>query len=488
MISPCILVVASEPAIVHSLNAMLADCSYRAEESQIGAEAIARVQRNPIPDLVFFELGSGDGGGLQTLRQLRSSHPDLTVVVLSAKGDTRQVVDAIRLGAHDYLNVPLQETELQRVLARHLADQGSEGVTGPADRIEEFEEGQFFLAASPVMRKVRVQAELLANIDVPVLILGESGTGKEVTARLIHELSPRSKGKFLKVNCAALPGELLERELFGYECGAFIGATQTKAGKFELCQKGTILLDEVGEMSANLQARLLHVLRDKQFFRLGGENMIEVDVRILAATNIKVEEAVQERRFREDLYYSLSAFTITLPPLRERQEEIPMLLRHVMGRMAAQYSRPAARFSPTLIEACQRYPWPGNLRELENFVKRFLVMGDEAMAAAELKAIGRQNHVVLDVPSAPVPPLAATTPSQVPTTQWKSVLHTLKAETEVNAISRALEETRWNRKEAAQLLRISYRCLLYKIQQYELAPPTAYASAFVKGERWKGNG
>jgi DNA-binding NtrC family response regulator len=407
--------------------------------------------------------------------------------VLSAKGDTRLLADAIRLGAHDYLNVPLQETELQRVLVRHLGDEVSEGVAGPADRIEEFEEGQFFVAASPVMRKVRVQAELLANIDVPVLILGESGTGKEVTAHLIHELSPRSKRKFLKVNCAALPGELLERELFGYERGAFTGATQTKAGKFELCQKGTILLDEVGEMSANLQARLLHVLRDKQLFRLGGDNMIEVDVRILAATNIKVEEAIQERRFREDLYYRLSAFTITLPPLRERQEEIPMLLRYFISRMATEYSRPAARFSPTLIKACQRYPWPGNLRELENFVKRFLVMSDEATAMADLKAIGRENHVVLDITSGPVPPLADTTISQAPTTQWKSVLHTLKAETEVNAISRALEESRWNRKEAAQLLRISYRGLLYKIQQYELTPPTASASAFMKGERWKGN-
>jgi two-component system, NtrC family, response regulator AtoC len=487
MISPCILVVASQPAIVYSLNAMLADSSYRAEESPIGAEATARVQRNPIPDLVFLELGSGDGGGLQTLQELRSSHPDLKVVVLSAKGDTRLVADAIRLGAHDYLNVPLQESELQRVLVRHLGDEVSEGVAGPADRAEEFEEGQFFVAASPVMRKVRVQAELLANIDVPVLILGESGTGKEVTAHLIHELSPRSKRKFLKVNCAALPGELLERELFGYERGAFTGATQAKVGTFELCQKGTILLDEIGEMSANLQARLLHVLRDKQFFRLGGDTMIEVDVRILAATNIKVEEAIQERRFREDLYYRLSAFTITLPPLRERQEEIPMLLRYFISRMATQHSRPAVRFSPTLIKACQRYPWPGNLRELENFVKRFLVIGDEAMALADLKAIGRENHVVLDIPSGPVPPLGATTMSQAPTTQWKSVLHTLKAETEVNAISRALEETRWNRKEAAQLLRISYRGLLYKIQQYELTPPTAYSSTFIKGERWKGN-
>lgn len=475
MISPNILVVGSEPSTLHALTAMLAGLPYSTEGSTVGAEAVARVHREPVPDLVLLELGNGDGRGLQTLQQLRSLRPDLAVVVLSASGDIRQVVEAIRLGARDYLNVPLQGLELQQVLLKCFGPQESPaGIMGPGETVEELDTGIFFLAASPAMRKVRIQAELLANIDVPVLILGESGTGKEVIAHLIHKLSLRSKRKFLKVNCAALPGELLESELFGYERGAFTGAMRTKQGKFELCDQGTILLDEVAEMSANLQAKLLHVLQDKQFFRLGGESTIEVDVRMLAATNVNVQEAIAERKFREDLYYRLSAFTIFLPPLRERKEEIPLLMRHFMGRMATEYSRQPLQFSSALIEACLRYPWPGNLRELENFVKRYLVMGDEAMAMAELRASWPQNRPLenLASPAAAPRPHAAPTNGEANGAHLKSVLRTLKDETEVHAITRALQETQWNRKRAARLLNISYRGLLYKIQQHGITRTT----------------
>jgi two-component system, NtrC family, response regulator AtoC len=307
-----------------------------------------------------------------------------------------------------------------------------------------------------------------------VLILGESGTGKEVTAHLIHKLSSRSERKFLKVNCAALPDELLESELFGYERGAFTGAMRTKAGKFELCNKGTILLDEVAEIPPNLQAKLLHVLQDKQFFRLGGETMIDVDVRMLAATNIDVHEAIEERKFREDLYYRLSAFTIYLPPLRERQTEIPVLLRHFMARMAVQYGLPPVHFSSTLIDACLHYSWPGNLRELENFVKRYLVMADEATAMTELRTNGRQNQSVKEFPRGPIALHGEVTPTngEAHGVQLTSVLRTLKNETELQAISRALQETHWNRKRAARLLNISYRGLLYKIRQHGITRAT----------------
>jgi two-component system, NtrC family, response regulator AtoC len=233
------------------------------------------------------------------------------------------------------------------------------------------------------------------------------------------------------------------------------------------------LLDEVAEMSANLQAKLLHVFQDKQFFRLGGENTVEVNVRILSATNVSIHQAIAARRFREDLYYRLSAFTIMLPPLRERQEEIPLLLRHFMGRIATQYSRPPLRFSPGLIEACLRYSWPGNLRELENFVKRYLIMADEAMAIADLRANWRNDRIAVDASSGP-----AAHPENVPTNgeangiQLKWSLRTLKDETEVHAITRALEETRWNRKRAARLLSISYRGLLYKIRQHRITHPS----------------
>ncbi|HXM20976.1 MAG TPA: sigma-54 dependent transcriptional regulator [Terriglobales bacterium] len=475
MISPHILVVGSDPVIMRSVTAMLAETSCRAEETAIGADAVAKMHCNPPPDLVLLELGNGSDAGLQVLQEIRTTRTELAIVVLSASGNTRQVAEAIRLGARDYLTVPLQEIELQQVLLRCLGPKlSTNGATDSREIIEHLGEDVFFVAASPAMRKVRIQADLLANINVPVLILGESGTGKEVTAHLIHKLSSRSQQRFLKVNCAALPAELLESELFGYERGAFTGAMRTKPGKFELCNEGTILLDEVAEIPPNLQAKLLHVLQDKQFFRLGGETMIDVDVRVLAATNIDVHEAIVDRTFREDLYYRLSAFTIFLPPLRERQVEIPVLLRHFMARLAAQYSLPPVQFSPALSEACLRYPWPGNLRELENFVKRYLVMGDEAMAMAELQANWRQNQIVKELPPVPIAPRSEVTPTngEAHGAQSNSVLRTLKNETELHAISRALQETHWNRKRAARLLNISYRGLLYKIRQHGITRAT----------------
>ncbi len=476
MISPHILVVGSDPAIMRSVTAMLAETSCRAEESAIGADAVAKLHCSPAPDLVLLEFGNGNHmAGLQVLQEMRTIRPELAVVVLLASSDTRQVVEAIRLGARDYLTIPLQEIELQQVLLRCLGPKLNTNGTGDSrEIIEHLGDDVFFVAASPAMRKVRVQADLLSNINVPVLILGESGTGKEVTAHLIHKLSSRSQQKFLKVNCAALPGELLESELFGYERGAFTGAMRTKPGKFELCNGGTILLDEVAEIPPNLQAKLLHVLQDKQFFRLGGETMIDVDVRVLAATNVDVHEAIVDRRFREDLYYRLSAFTIFLPPLRERQTEIPVLLRHFMARLAAQYALPPVQFSPTLLEACMHYTWPGNLRELENFVKRYLVMSDEATAMAELRANWHKNQTVKELPPIPIASRSEIVPTngEAHGSPLQSVLRTLKNETELQAISRALQETHWNRKRAARLLNISYRGLLYKIRQHGITRAT----------------
>ncbi|MGZ4832080.1 MAG: sigma-54 interaction domain-containing protein, partial [Terriglobales bacterium] len=250
--------------------------------------------------------------------------------------------------------------------------------------IDRLGDDRFFVVGSELMQKIRAQAELLAQFHVPVLILGESGTGKEVMAKLIHTFSARATGPFLKVNCAAFPSELLESELFGYESGAFTGATRTRRGKFELCAGGTILLDEVAEMPAPLQPKLLHVLQDKQFFRLGGETTIRVDVRILAATNVDVHKAIAQGKFREDLYYRLAAFTIQLPPLRERTDEIQPLLDHFMARIAAHHGRAPLPYSQTILEACLNYSWPGNVRELENFVSRYVVLADEALALSEL--------------------------------------------------------------------------------------------------------
>jgi two-component system response regulator AtoC len=470
MISPHVLVVVSEPATLRSLNEMLASAAYSAEESGFGADALVRVCRDPAPDLVLLELGRGSGMGLPMLRQLRAIRPDLVIVVLSAAGNTKAVVEAIRLGAQDYLNVPLQEPELKRILLRYLdAPTAANESTSSNETLDELGDGDFFQAASPTMQEVRVQAELLANLDVPVLILGESGTGKEFTARLIHKLSSRSQHKFLKVNCAAFPGELLEGELLGQDRGIFAGAARTKPGILEVVGKGTILLDEVVEMPADVQAKLLDALHNKEYFRGGGENPIDVDARILAATNVNIHQAIAKHKFREDLYYKLGAFTIVMPPLRERQEEIPLLLHRCMERMAAQHSRPAPPLTRALIETCLDYSWPGNLTELETFVTRYLVMQDESLALARLRSGPGRKQVPVAVMGEANDESDLTEDDPEQARNLKTLVRNRKFAIEIEEIKKALAETNWNRTAAARLLNISYRGLLYKIRQHGIA-------------------
>ena len=454
-----ILLVDDEPGMQRYIRTLLEVDNYKVETASNGEEALELMQKGLRPDMVLLDLLMPGIDGLQTLEELRKLQPGLKVVMLSCVSDTRKVVQAIRLGAHDYLTKPFQKADLNRLIDQCL-ETNQQNYPG---EVEELAEDVFFVAASPVMRKLRSQAALVAVVDIPVLMLGESGTGKEVMARLIHKLSPRAHRTFLKVNCAAVPADLLESELFGYEPGAFTGATHAKPGKFELCNKGTILLDEIGEMPPGLQAKLLHVLQDQQFSRLGGRSVIKVDVRILAATNINIPEALANKRLREDLYYRLNAFTLQIPPLRERKEEIPILLKHFMSRMSEQYARAPLPFTPALMDACMAYSWPGNLRELNNFIKRYLVLGDEKLAIHEL-------HPHADSSSAQSDPALRNNgdgPGGL-----KSLARTAKDEAEAEAIARALQETNWNRKQAAAMLQISYKALLYKIRQYGIAQTT----------------
>ncbi len=456
--APNILIVDDEPSMRRYLRTMLELDSYQVETVESGSEALARLQHDPSPDLILLDLLMPGIDGLQTLEQLRQLHPHQKVVMLSCVREPRKVVQSIRLGAQDYLTKPFQKAELDAVLEHCLNTPSASAETELlANDVEEVGENLFFIAVSPAMRKMRAQVNQLAHVDVPILMLGESGTGKEVVARLIHKLSLRSHRMFLKVNCAALPDELLESELFGYEAGAFTGAVRSKPGKFELCNKGTILLDEIAEMPVGLQAKLLHVLQDQQFSRLGGRSTIQVDVRILAATNVDIPRALASKKLREDLYYRLNAFTLHLPPLRERREAIPLLFRHFMARYAARYARAPLPLTPALLDAAQRYAWPGNLRELENFVKRYLILGDETLLLNDLETKPAEGPLT----SEGLPKPAASCPGDL-----KSLVRGLKDKAEMEAISRALEQTNWSRKQAARLLNISYKALLYKIRQY----------------------
>ena len=455
-----ILLVDDEPGMLRYIRTLLEVDDYKVETATTGEEALQHLEKGLQPDLVLLDVLMPGIDGLETLEKLRQKRPGLKVVMLSCVNDTRKVVQAMRLGAQDYLTKPFQKAELDRVIDLCLG-QGKQVYT---DEVEELADDVFFIAASPAMRKIRSQAALVANVDIPVLLLGESGTGKEVLARLIHKLSPRAHRTFLKVNCAAVPADLLESELFGYEPGAFTGANHAKPGKFELCNKGTILLDEIGEMPPLLQAKLLHVLQDQTFSRLGSRSVIKVDVRILAATNINIPEALATKRLREDLYYRLNAFTLHLPPLRDRKEEVPILLKHSMTRMAERYARAPLPLTPALLKACQDHAWPGNLRELNNFLKRYLILGDENLAVSELQPKG-------DGPGGTRSDSGSRNDSGG---GLKSLARSAKDEAEAEAITQALDQTNWNRKQAAAILQISYKALLYKIRQYGIAEVKAH--------------
>jgi two-component system response regulator AtoC len=336
------------------------------------------------------------------------------------------------------------------------------------------------------MAEVRELIERVADTDVTVLVRGESGTGKELIARAVHTLSLRRDKPFVKVNCAALPSELLESELFGFERGAFTGALQQRAGKFEFANHGTMFLDEISEISYPLQAKLLHVLQDGEFSRLGGKADVRVDVRIVAATNRDLERAVAEGQFREDLFFRLNVVCITLPPLRQRRDEISGLAQYFLEKFAVQYNRPLPTLASETARLFQGYDWPGNIRELENLIKRFVVLGSEAPIQKELaQAIAARERRSTPVAPAPPPPdavaaigppaAAGTGPANpaappVPpirpgTYSLKDIARSAAREAERELIFSTLQQTRWNRKEAAEILGISYKALLYKIKE-----------------------
>ena len=388
--------------------------------------------------------------------RLRTSRADVPVLILATSAEMADYEVFARLGAAGVVLKPFVDDALEVAIARHLLIPREES---DEPREIKLENGQSFVRSSRRMREVEAQAKLVARSDIPVLILGESGTGKEILAMYTHQMSRRAGKMFLKVNCAAMPADLLESELFGYEQGAFTGAIKSKPGKFEICDGGTIFLDEIGEMPATLQAKLLHVLQDGTFSRLGGRAPTRTDVRVIAATNVNMKEAMARKTFREDLYYRLNGLSLNLPPLRERLDEIPALANYFMRKGSRKYELDPLTLSPNLLNALSQYNWPGNLRELENVMNRFLILKDESAVIAEL-------DMARGVPSFS----DKNTQTHSEAGGLKRLVRGIKGETESSVIAGVLEETGWNRKAAANDLKISYKALLYKIKQYDLSP------------------
>src|ERR1700675_4943870 len=454
-----ILVVDDEPSIRKYLQTLLEVEGFDVETVSCGKDAIRRVSGGERPDFIILDFLMPEMGGLETLQELMQLDRSLNVIMLSCSNEVGTVVEAIRLGAHDYLTKPFEKTELEAAMLKsRQKKQLTQENKALRDYCDQVTEDLSCLVASPQMVRIRQQILQIAAVDVPVFICGESGVGKEVVARMIHMRSSRRNLPFVKVNCAALPGELIESELFGFEQGAFTGAVRSKPGKFELANKGTIFLDEIAEMSPHLQAKLLHVLQDHQYSRLGGRNLIEVDVRVLAATNVEIQEAMRSGRLREDLYYRLNVLSINVPPLRERTTEIPLLFRHFLQKYSAKFNKETVIPSQHLLEAAVRYPWPGNLRELENFVKRYVILEDDEGSFRELLEMASTRQRISPREE----------PAPAREQGLKALVRSLKDEAEMEAIADALEKTHWCRKDAAKMLGISYKALLYKIRQFGL--------------------
>ncbi len=453
---PCLFVFESNLRVLNYLKrtfSTLYDLRLFSEE-QAFLRDLGNMQR---PSLVLLAW-DGISHSMPLFSSVRTTRPEVPVLILATTVEIADYEVFARLGAGGVVLKPFVDDSLELAIAKHLLVPNQD-TSEPKEIV--LEGGHSFVRSSKRMREVEAQAQLVARSDIPVLILGESGTGKEIVAMYTHQMSRRAGRMFLKVNCAAMPADLLESELFGYEQGAFTGATKSKPGKFETCDGGTIFLDEIGEMPPSLQAKLLHVLQDGTFSRLGSRGPTRTDVRVIAATNVNMKEAMARKTFREDLYYRLNGLSLVLPPLRERLEEIPAMATYFMRKGAKKYDLQPLALSPALLEAFAQYNWPGNLRELENVINRFLILQDEKAVIAELgleKATAAASEKAQDY---------------VEAGGLKKLVRGLKGEAESSVIAGVLEETGWNRKAAANDLQISYKALLYKIKQYDLSPRSA---------------
>jgi two-component system, NtrC family, response regulator AtoC len=474
--------------MAHSLGDYLGRRNFEVSFAENHEESLRSV-RSFDPGLVLLDYTLPPVDAVETLERMKQLRPETPVIVYSGHAAPEVIFRLSKLGAEDYLTTPFQLNDLYTRIARALEkrqSQSSDGAGQLRDRVRRQRDFSTLFGTSPRMEEIKHTIEQVADTNATVLIRGESGTGKEVVARMIYGQSVRRDKPFVKVNCAAIPHELLESELFGYEQGAFTGAVRQKLGKFDQANYGTLFLDEISEMHPALQAKLLHVLQDGHFSRLGGKRDIGVDVRVLAATNKFLEQAVGEGAFREDLFYRLNVITIHIPPLRERQEEIPLFLEFFLRKYSEFYGKQHPPFSEYAISRMMDYAWPGNIRELENLVKRYVIVGNESQIIRELsthKPIMSSNSAGPTSPAAPpisIPSQAeeastssnggsavteATTLDNSPSLLEIGRRAAVRAESE--AIERVLQQTRWNRREAARILKISYKALLNKMKLME---------------------
>ena len=498
MRTPQIAIADDDTAFANYLKTFLEARGYLARVYGHGEDLLAAARLGELPDVVLLDVMMPGMDGIATLRSLKAAHQDLQVIMLSGREHAQTIVEALNLGAVNYVVKPddpdgLGEIALETAIKQAIEKRQLVSEVTELRRQMNDDQALAFWANSDEMRSIASIVDRVADSDVTVLIRGESGVGKELVARAIHDRSVRRHRPFVKVNCAAVPDDLLESELFGHEKGAFTGAASLRVGKFEHADGGMLMLDEIGEMKPQMQGKLLHVLQDGEFSRLGSNKRVSSDVRVVAATNRDLEAMLAKSEFREDLYYRLKVIEIHVPPLRERQDEIPQLIEFFTAKYAKRYNRREPAMTPTLLDTLQNYSWPGNVRELENVIKRFVILQDEALLLRELQASTRRAQAAAAVATAsqeriaPAPvavaaPVAAddvaeagvvappagenghALPSDGPQSLAEVARQAmLKAERDL--IIPTLRRVHWNRRKAAPLLGISYKTLLNKIKE-----------------------
>ncbi|MGB2714453.1 MAG: sigma-54 dependent transcriptional regulator [Vicinamibacterales bacterium] len=500
---PYVAIVDDDSSFSAYLRTFLSLRGYEARCYTRGDELLASMKQSEAPDVILLDVMMPGLDGLATLRALKASRPEAQVIMLSGRNQASTIVEAVRLGAADYVVKP-DDPEGLGEIALDVAIKNATEKNRLVSELSELrqqlsdDEDRSVWGNSEKMRGIAQVIEQVADSDVTVLIRGESGVGKELVARAIHQRSTRRNRPFVKVNCAALPAELLESELFGHERGAFTGAATTRIGKFEQADGGTLMLDEIGEMKPALQAKLLHVLQDGEFTKLGSNKRIQVDVRVVAATNRDLEKMLENGEFREDLYYRLKVIELTVPALKERRDEVHTLTDYFVARYSRKYNRPARPISEELRQLFMQYEWPGNIRELENMIKRVVILQDEQLvireiqrnmqrvAAPALAAVGAQVPALVGAATGPggLGPMSGSFPSTgVPEGDTDdaaadeaeaadegggslaTVAKAAAMKAERAAIEQTLRQVHWNRRKAAQILGVSYKTLLNKIKE-----------------------
>lgn len=444
---------------------------YAVDTAHDGDEVLGYLQDGngePGVQAVLLSFRVAGKAGLSILREIRSFDKQLPVIMVSADGSPHEALEARRCGATDILVKPVNHNDLSKAVGRAV-----ERVASPATAVRRIPlngKGTFF-GANPRMREIETLAAQIGSSEATVLIQGETGSGKEMLARHLHSVSRRANRPFLKLNCAALPSELVESELFGYEKGAFTGAFQKKSGMFEIADGGTILLDEIGDMDFKLQAKLLQVLQDSEFQRVGGKETIRVDVRVIAATHADLEEGISKKTFREDLFYRLNVINLRLPPLRERKDDI-LALAEIFLQKHSTPGTPAPALTAPLQRALINHSWPGNIRELENVIRKFIVLGNASLIISELQERAMRSS---SAKRTGVLPASRPEPA-VPASPILEQVTKAKEQAESEAIKAALNATHWNRKQAAALLKIDYKALLYKMKKLGLEDAVAISA------------